>query len=85
LLAPVLVLQSLSIALSLARPRARIDRGAALKGLWAGLKGLPEALRSRRAVQANRTRSSWEIARMLVWNPFRSRPEGRVVVLKTLD
>jgi GT2 family glycosyltransferase len=85
LLAPVFVLQSASIALSLARPRARIDRDAALKGVWAGLKGLPEALRRRRAIQARRTKSSWEIARMLVWNPLRSRPEGRVEALKQLD
>jgi hypothetical protein len=83
LLAPVIGLQGLSIALSLLRPRTNL--GAALSGLWAGLRGLPRALRSRRAVQRVRQRSTGDIARMLVWNPLISRPEGRVQFIRQLS
>ena len=41
----------------------------ALKGLLAGLRGLPGALRQRRQVQSGRVRSNRDIARMLVWDP----------------
>jgi hypothetical protein len=84
LLAPILILQSASIVLSLARPRARIIRSAALKGIWAGLMGLLRALASRRAIQRRRVTTSLEVARMIIWNPLKSRPEGRVEVLRQL-
>ncbi len=48
LLAPILGMQSAGIALSLARPTARPYRRAALKGVWAGLRGLPSALKAER-------------------------------------
>lgn len=41
----------------------------ALKGVAAGLRGLPAAWRRRRKVQSERLVSSRDIARMLVWDP----------------
>ena len=78
LLPPILGMQSVAIALSLARPEARCYRHAALNGVWAALKGLPGALRSRTRVQRTRVTSTWQVARMMVWSPFKSRPKGRI-------
>ena len=52
LLPPIFAMQSAAIALSLARPTARRYRRAALKGVWAGLRGLSSALKSRHASSA---------------------------------
>lgn len=41
----------------------------ALRGVIAGLRGLPEALRKRGKIQGGRVASNAEIARMLVWDP----------------
>jgi N-acetylglucosaminyl-diphospho-decaprenol L-rhamnosyltransferase len=82
LLPPILGMQSVTIALSLARPRARRYRRAALKGVWAGLKGMPGALDSRTRVQRPRVTSTWEVARMMIWNPCKSRPKGQVQVFR---
>jgi hypothetical protein len=41
----------------------------ALKGVIAGLRGFPTALRQRRKVQSERVVSSLDIAKMLVWDP----------------
>lgn len=60
----------------------RGEFGPPWRGLIAGLEGLPLALQARREAQAERTRSSWEIARAMTWNPidvFRRR-----VVIKPL-
>ena len=84
LVAPILGMQSAGIALSLARPTARSYRRAALKGVWAGLKGLPRALQSRKGVQRSRVKSTWEVARMMVWNPLKSRPKGRIHVFRRI-
>lgn len=42
---------------------------AALKGVIAGLRGVPTVWRQRRSVQSLRALSSRDIARMLVWDP----------------
>lgn len=42
---------------------------AALRGVAAGLRGLPRAMRQRRAIQRTRVLSNRELARMLVWDP----------------
>lgn len=84
LLPPILGLQSLGIALSLARPEAQPYRRAALKGVWAGLKGLPHALQSRKRVQRSRAKSTWDVARMMIWNPLHSRPKGRIELLRQI-
>ena len=78
LLPLIFAMQSAAIALSLARPTARRYRRAALKGVWAGLRGLPSALKSRPRVQRSRARSIGEVARMMIWNPLKSRPTGRI-------
>ena len=70
LLPPLSLLQAAGMIAALARPRARPYRGAALKGMWAGLKGLPQAFADRRRVQCQRTVSTWDVARMLVWSPL---------------
>jgi N-acetylglucosaminyl-diphospho-decaprenol L-rhamnosyltransferase len=80
LLPPVFTMQSAAIALSLARPAARRYRRAALKGVWAGLRGLPSALKRRPRIQQFRVRSIGEVARMMIWNPLKSRPRGRIQV-----
>jgi GT2 family glycosyltransferase len=85
LLLPIAALQSAASLIAVARPRARHYRRAALEGLWAGLKGLPHALRRRKAIQRERSVPTFEIARMLVWNPLRARPPGRVAVLRRLE
>ena len=69
LLAPVLTLHSAGTVLSLSRVQARPYRLAALRGVWAGLKGLPSVLRNRRQVQTQRVIGSLETARMMLWNP----------------
>jgi GT2 family glycosyltransferase len=84
LLVPTLALQSAAIVLSLARPLARGYRQAAMKGVWAGIRGLPDALRRRTRIQRQRVKSTWDIAQMLVWNPLKTRPEGRLEVLQQL-
>jgi GT2 family glycosyltransferase len=85
LLLPIIGLQSTAMLVAVARPSARSYRRAALKGVWAGLKGLRQALRSRRAIQQERSVSAWDIARMMVWNPLRARPRGQIQVLRRLD
>jgi hypothetical protein len=40
-----------------------------VRGVAAGLRGLPRALRQRRAIQRTRGLSKRELARMLVWDP----------------
>ena len=85
LLSPIFGMQSVTIALALARPRARRYRRAALKGVWAGLKGMPGALESRTRVQQSRATSTWEVARMMIWNPLKSRPKGRVQVFRQVQ
>jgi GT2 family glycosyltransferase len=42
------------------------------RGLRDAIKGLPDILRSRRAVQGARRTSSWTLARMMVWNPLQA-------------
>jgi GT2 family glycosyltransferase len=84
LLIPILALQTSTIALSLARPGARIYRPSALRGLWASLKGLPQVVRSRKQVQRRRLASTWQIARAMVWNPLKARPKGRIVFRRLL-
>jgi hypothetical protein len=54
----------------------------AWRGLIAGLAGWSEIWRARRAVQASRTASAGEIARMLAWNPLVF--AGRKPVIKPL-
>ena len=85
LLAPIFGMQSAGIALSLARPTARSYRRAALKGVWAGLQGLPSVLHSRTKVQRSRVKSTCEVARMMVWNPLKSRPRGRINVFRPIS
>jgi GT2 family glycosyltransferase len=63
-----LALQIVALPLTvLRRPPGKWS--AALKGVIAGFRGLPTALRQRRKVQSERTVSSQDIARMLVWDP----------------
>jgi N-acetylglucosaminyl-diphospho-decaprenol L-rhamnosyltransferase len=72
LLLPLLsLLQAAVMVAALARPRAQPYRHAALRGVWAGLKGLPKALADRRRVQRQRTVSSSDVARMMIWSPLR--------------
>jgi GT2 family glycosyltransferase len=85
LLPPILGMQSMAIVLSLARPEAWRYRRAALRGLWAGLKGLPDVLRSRSKLRRPRALSTWQVARMMVWSPFRSRPKGRIHVFRQIQ
>ena len=84
LLLPIVALQSVAIAVALARPRARRYRRAGLRGAWAGIKGLLPALQRRRETQRKRLVSTWDVAQMMVWNPLRSWPRGRVQVLRRL-
>lgn len=42
---------------------------ARLRGLWAGLRALPQTLRQRRIIQKSRKLSVLQVARLLVWNP----------------
>lgn len=64
------LLQAAAMTVALARPRARPYRVAALKGVWAGLRGLPQAITDRRCIQRRRTVSVSDVARMMVWNPL---------------
>lgn len=84
LLAPILGMQSVAIAVSLARARARSYRHAGLRGVWAGMKGCAHALQGRAKVQRERTISTWDIAQMMVWNPLKRPPQGGVQVLRRL-
>jgi GT2 family glycosyltransferase len=77
MLVPVFGMQCAAMGLALTRPYRR----AAVRGIWAGLKGLPRAIRSRRAVQRSRAKSTLEVARLMIWDPLKSRPEGRIQVL----
>jgi GT2 family glycosyltransferase len=82
LLPPILGMQAVTIALSLARPSARRYRRAAYKGVWAGLTGMRSALESRKRSQRSRVISTCQVARMMIWNPLKSRPKGRVEVFR---
>jgi GT2 family glycosyltransferase len=84
LLLPIFGLQSAAIAVALARPRARRYRRAGFMGVWAGVKGLRAALRIRKNIQRERLISTWDTARLMIWNPLSSRPRGRVQVLRQL-
>jgi GT2 family glycosyltransferase len=81
LLVPVFGMQGAAMGLALARTEAVPYRRAAMKGILAGLKGLPRAIRSRHAVQRLRAKSTYDVARMMIWNPLKSRPKGRIQVL----
>jgi N-acetylglucosaminyl-diphospho-decaprenol L-rhamnosyltransferase len=64
----MLSLQALVVPLTVLRRGAgRWD--TALSGVGAGLRGLPGAWRQRRGIQAARTLSNLELARMMVWDP----------------
>jgi N-acetylglucosaminyl-diphospho-decaprenol L-rhamnosyltransferase len=80
LLPPILAVQGGAMAVALARPTALPYRQAAKRGIWAGLKGLPRAIRSRKMVQRSRAKSTLAVARMMIWNPFKSRSQGRIEV-----
>ena len=73
LLPLVSLLQAAATIVALARPRAQPYRTAALQGVWAGLKGLPEMIDDRHRVQRERTVSTCDVARMMVWNPLHRR------------
>lgn len=60
----------LAASLALAAVAVLRREPATLRGLSAGLKGLPETLRARRAVQRTRRRSSAALAGALLWNPL---------------
>jgi GT2 family glycosyltransferase len=60
---------SATAALAL-RAALRRDTRAVLRGLKDGLKALPAVWRKRRAVQAQRTASSADIARIMTWSPL---------------
>jgi len=64
----MLALQIAVIPLTVWR-RGRGGWRAALRGVAAGIRGLPRALAQRRAIQRTRTLSNGELARMLVWDP----------------
>lgn len=66
----VLLLQIAVVPLVLLR-RGRQWRQA-LRGLGAGLRGLPHIWRERRKVQAGRVLSNAAVARLLVWNPCKA-------------
>jgi N-acetylglucosaminyl-diphospho-decaprenol L-rhamnosyltransferase len=83
LVLPIVGLQSVAIAVGLARPRARSYRRAALSGILAGLRGLPRMVQSRRKIQRERRASTWEIARMMVWNPLRAGAAPRIHLLNS--
>ena len=63
-----LALQIVALPLTVLR-RPPGKRRAALKGVMAGLRGVPMAWRQRRKVQSERVVSSLNIAKMLVWDP----------------
>ena len=74
-LVPLLsLLQAAATMVAVARPKARPYRAAALKGIWAGLKGLPQAIADRRRVQRERTVSTYDVARMMIWTPLHRQP-----------
>jgi len=64
----VLTLQIAVIPLTVWR-RGRGGWCATLRGVAAGVSGLPLAMRQRRAIQRTRILSNRELARMLVWEP----------------
>jgi GT2 family glycosyltransferase len=57
------------VLLLLARAAARGRLAIEGKGLWDGLRGLPEVWRQRRAIQAARTVPWWTVARAMTWEP----------------
>ena len=70
LLGIVVPLQGAAIvAALLARPKPY--RRAAIRGAWAGMKGLGSALKKRKEIQRKRVVSTWRVARMLEWSPIR--------------
>jgi N-acetylglucosaminyl-diphospho-decaprenol L-rhamnosyltransferase len=71
LLAPVLLLHVATTLSLCMRPHSY--RTAALRGIWAGLKGLPAAARRRKDVQRRRVIGSLDAARMMLWNPLTMR------------
>jgi GT2 family glycosyltransferase len=56
-------------ALLFVRHAMRREFSAPWRGLKAGLDGMDGALAARRETQAQRTVTSWEIARAMTWNP----------------
>jgi len=66
-----LALQIVALPLTVLR-RPPSKRRAALKGVMAGLRGVPMAWRQRRKVQSERVVSSLNIAKMLVWDPSKA-------------
>ena len=69
LFGPILLLHSAFTLFMLWRIRNEPYRNAVAKGVWAGLLGLPVALRNRQIVQRMRVISSSQVAGMLVWDP----------------
>jgi GT2 family glycosyltransferase len=59
------------IALLLARAVVQGTAGAVWRGVVHALDGLPAVWAERRAVQARRRASSWDVARALTWAPWR--------------
>jgi N-acetylglucosaminyl-diphospho-decaprenol L-rhamnosyltransferase len=57
-------------ALLFARHATRGEFAAPWRGFKAGVRGLGVALEARREAQAQRTVSSWAIARAMTWNPL---------------
>ncbi|MGE0704588.1 MAG: glycosyltransferase family 2 protein [Vicinamibacterales bacterium] len=71
LLAPILPLQIAAILAAFTRRTVRPHLRAASRGLVAGLKGLPAAIRARRDVQPQRRATSIQVAMMLDWHLMR--------------
>ena len=76
LLGPAVIGWLAATIVSLARPRASPYRAAALRGTFAGIKGLPHAFGARAGVQRARVTGTVETARMLVWNPLKRPSAG---------
>jgi GT2 family glycosyltransferase len=71
LLMLALPLQIIVVPVAVLR-RGRGKRLAALKGVLAGLRGLPRAFSERREVQRHRVIGTAEVARLLVWDPCKA-------------
>jgi N-acetylglucosaminyl-diphospho-decaprenol L-rhamnosyltransferase len=71
LLAIAVLLQIAVVPVTVLR-RGRGRRLQALKGVAAGLSGIPRILVERRKVQRNRVVGTLGVARMLVWDPFKA-------------
>lgn len=50
------------------RSSRHFSRKAAVGGIWAGIRGIAPALRSRRHIQRDRVVSSFALAKMMVWD-----------------